>query len=94
MNLGRIWTDNLPALLAELALLAGCRFGASDWPAVACGLRRTDSEAGPWFEYLLGHIFVAVAFEPGADEMVAVKLDGASESEQDKIRWLGSLVPN
>jgi hypothetical protein len=94
MNLGWIWADNLPPLLVELALLAGYRFDDSDWLAVERGLRGTDSEAGPWFEYPLGRISVAVALEPGADEMVAAKLDGASESEQDKIRWLGSLMRN
>ena len=28
------------------------------------------------------------------DEMVSVKVDGASESEQDKIRLLGSVMQN
>jgi hypothetical protein len=78
----------------ELSLLAGYRFGDFDWIAVEHGLRGTDSEAGPWFEYSLGRISVTVAFEPGADEMVSVTLDGASESEQERIRWLGSLMQN
>ena len=94
MNVGWIWADNLRPLLTELALLAGYRFGDSDWIAVEHGLRGTDSQAGPWFEYPLGSVSVAVAFEPGADEMVSVKLDEASESEQERIRWLGSLMRN
>ena len=83
MNLGWIWADNLRPLLVELSLLAGYRFGDSDWIAVEHGLRGTDSETGLWFEYSLGRVSVAVAFEPGADEMVSVHLDGASESEQE-----------
>lgn len=94
MNLGWIWADNLRPLLVELSLLAGYRFGDFDWIAVEHGLRGTDSETGPWFEYSLGRISVTVAFEPGADEMVSVTLDGASESEQERIRWLGSLMQN
>jgi hypothetical protein len=30
----------------------------------------------------------------GADEMVSVKLDGASESEQEKARWPEFLMRN
>jgi hypothetical protein len=58
------------------------------------GIQGTDSDAGPWFEYPVGRVRVTVAFEPGADEMVSVKLDGARESEQNRIRWLGILMRN
>jgi hypothetical protein len=81
MDLGWIWTDNLLPLLLELAQLAGYRFDDSDWIAVEHGVRETDSETGPWFEYPLGRVWVALALEPGADEMVSVKAEGASESE-------------
>ncbi len=94
MNLGWIWTDNLRPLLMELAVLSGYQFDDSDWIAVEHGMRGTDSEAGPWFEYPVGHLSVTAAFEPGADEMVAVKVGGASDSEREKIRWLTALLRN
>jgi hypothetical protein len=94
MDIGWIWADNLCPLFVELAVLAAYGFDDSDWTAVEHGVRGTDSDAGRWFEYLVGHLSVTVAFEPGADEMVSVKLDGASESEQEKARWLTSLMRN
>jgi hypothetical protein len=94
VNLGWIWTDNLRPLLMELALLVGYQFDDSDWIAVEHGMQGTDSEAGPWFEYPVGNLLVTAAFEPGADEMVSVNLEGASESEREKIRWLGDLMRN
>ena len=90
VNLGWIRTDNLRPLLAELSPLVGYGFDDSDWIAVEHGIRGTDSEAGPWFEYPVGRIGARLALEPGADEMVSVQLDGASKSEQQKIRWLGT----
>ena len=33
-----------------------------------------------------------LALEPGADEMVTVKLEGVIAAEQEKIRWLGDLM--
>ena len=33
-----------------------------------------------------------LALEPGADEMVTVKLEGVIAAEPEKIRWLGNLV--
>ena len=33
-----------------------------------------------------------LALEPGAEEMVTVKVDGASPAEEDRIGWLGNLV--
>jgi hypothetical protein len=92
MQLGWIWTDNLRPLLTEIALLAGYRFGDPDWIAVEHGMRGTDSEAGAWFEYPVGRVVVTAAFEPGANEMVSVRLDGATEAEAEKIRWLGDLM--
>jgi hypothetical protein len=37
---------------------------------------------------------VTLALEPGADEMVSVKIDGAAESEQQQIVWLGHIMRN
>jgi hypothetical protein len=92
MDLGWVWTDNLRPLLVELARLVGYRFDESDWIAVEHGVRGTDSEAGPWFGYPVGRLSVAMAVEPGADETAWVKLDGAGETEQEKIRWLGNIM--
>lgn len=94
MDLGWIWTANLRPVLVELCILTGCRFDDSDWVAVEHGMLGTDSEAGLWFEYPLGQIRVTAAFEPGAAEMVRVKVEGARECEQEKIRWLGDIVRN
>ncbi len=73
MDFGWIWTDNLRPLLVETGLLASYPFEESDWIAVDHGLAMTDSEAGPWFDYPVGHIMVSMALEPGAGEMVSVK---------------------
>lgn len=94
MHLGWIWTDNLRPLVFEIALLAGYEFDDPDWIAVEHGMGGTDSEAGPWFEYQVGCVLVTAAFEPGANEMVSVKVDGATEAEAEKIRWLGNLMRN
>jgi hypothetical protein len=40
------------------------------------------------------HMLVSVALEPGADEMVSVRLDAAAEAEMEKIRLLASLMRN
>jgi hypothetical protein len=94
VNLGWIWADNLRPLLTELPSWPVYRFGDADWTAVEHSLRGTDSQAGPWLEYPLGRVSATVAFEPGADEMVSVKLDEAGESDQERIRWLGNLMRN
>ena len=94
MDLGWIWTDNLRPVLVELAILAGCHFDDSDWIAFEHGMQGTDTEAGPWFDYPVGHLSVTAAVETGADEMVSMKVAGASKSEREKIRWLGSLMRN
>jgi hypothetical protein len=94
MDLGWIWTDNLRPLLVELSLLVGYGFDDSDWMAVENGVGGTDSEAGPWFEYPVGRIGVMLTLEPGAGEMMSVKFDEASKSEEEKIRWLGDLMRN
>jgi hypothetical protein len=92
VNLGWIWTANLRPFPAELGRLAGNGFDDSDWIAVEYGIQGTDSEAGPWFSCPAGRIAVMLALEPGADEMVTVKVDGASPAEEERIRWLGDLV--
>jgi hypothetical protein len=94
VNIGWIWTDNLRPLLVELGLLAGYRFDDSDWIAVEYGIRPTDSEAGPWFDYPVGHIQVSIALEPGADEIASVRVEMATEAELEKVRWLGDLMRN
>ena len=75
MDLGWIWTGNLRPLLVEPGRLTGDGFDDSDWIAVEYGIQGTDSEAGPWFSYPVGRIGVRLALEPGADEMVTVKLE-------------------
>ena len=94
VDLGWIWTDNLRPLLVEIGLLADYRFDESDWIAAEHGLAMTDSEAGPWFDYPIGHILVSTALEPGAGEMVIVRVDEATDTELEKIRWLGHLMRN
>jgi hypothetical protein len=92
VNLGWIWTDNLRPLLVELGLLVGYRFDDSDWGAVDYGVQGTDSEAGPWFDYPVGRLSVAMALEPGADEIVSVTVTGAAESDQERLRWLADVM--
>ena len=92
MNLGWIWTGNLRPFLVELGRLTGHGFDDSDWITVEYGIQGTDSEAGRWFSYPVGRIGVMLALEPGADEMVTVKLEGVIAAEQEKIRWLGDLM--
>jgi hypothetical protein len=94
VGLGWIWTDNLRPLLTEIGLLVRYRFDDSDWIAVEYGVLGTDSEAGRWFDYPIGHMLASVALEPGADEMASVRVDGATEAELQKIRWLASLMRN
>jgi hypothetical protein len=74
--------------------LATYRFDESDWIAVEHGLAMTDSEGGLWFDYLVGHILVSVALEPGAGEMASVRVDAATDTELEKIRWLAALMRN
>lgn len=92
MDLGWIWTDNLRPLFAELAQLVGYQFDDSDWLAIEHGVQGTDSEAGRWFAYPVGSIVVSLALEPGADEMVQVRVDGAADSRTERIGWLASLL--
>ena len=92
MNLGWIWTGNLRPFLVELGRLTGHGFDDSDRITVEHGIQGTDSEAGRWFSYPVGRIGVMLALEPGADEMVTVKLEGVIAAEQEKIRWLGDLM--
>jgi hypothetical protein len=94
VDFGWIWTDNLRPLLVEIGLLASYPFEESDWIAVDHGLAMTDSEAGPWFDYPVGHIMVGMALEPGAGEMVSVRIDAATDTELAKIRWLSDLMRN
>jgi hypothetical protein len=92
VDLGWIWTDNLRPLFTELALLENYQFSDSDWMAIEYGIQGTDSEAGEWFEYPVGHLVVSLALEPGAEEMVSVKVAGAAESGRQRIGWLGGIM--
>lgn len=92
MDLGWIWTDNLRPLVAELAQLVGYRFDDGDWLAIEHGIQGTDGEAGRWFEYPVGSMVVLLALEPGADEMVRVRVDGAAGSQTERISWLAGLL--
>jgi hypothetical protein len=94
VDLGWIWTGNLRPLLIEIGLLASYRFDESDWIAIEHGLAMTDSEAGPWFDYPVGHILVSAALEPGASEVAFIRVDEATDTELEKIRWLGDLMRN
>lgn len=73
MDTGWVWADNLRPLLVELGLLAGYQFDDSDWLAVEHGITATDCEAGPWFDYPVGHFHVSIALEPGADEHASAR---------------------
>ena len=94
MEPGWIWTGNLRPLMVELALLAGCEFDGSDWIAVERGVQRTDSKAGPWFTYPVGPMTVELALEPGADEMIMVKIGGLTGILQVQVDLLGSIMRN
>jgi hypothetical protein len=75
MNVGWIWTANLRPFAETASRLLGHTFDDLDCAAVTAGLPGTDSEHGPWFAYPLGDVQLLVAHEPGADEMVSVRLD-------------------
>lgn len=63
------------------------RSGRDSLPFQAARARAGQRGKGHW-----PHASVTAAFEPGAAEMVQVKVEGASESEQEKVRWLGDIV--
>lgn len=88
MDLGWIWTDNLRPLVAELAQLVGYQCDDGDWLAIEHGIQGTDSETDRWFEYPVGSMAVLLALEPGADEMVQVRVDGATGSQTERTGWL------
>jgi len=92
VNVGWIWTSNLRPFLEVVALEIGYSFDDSDWLAFAVGLAGTDSERGPWFEYPVGPLTVLVAYEPGADEMVTVIVEGADAENSMKFRWASKLM--
>jgi hypothetical protein len=69
----------------------GHSFDDSDWAAFEVGLVGTDRERGPWFDYPLARSRLLVAYEPGADEMVTVRLDG-EQVASEKVRWLADLM--
>jgi hypothetical protein len=92
MNVGWILTVNLRPFLEILSHELRYDFDASDWTAVEFGLAGTDSEHGPWFDYPVGQLTVNVAFEPGADEMVSIRIDGDTARTQAKIDWLTDLL--
>jgi hypothetical protein len=92
VNVGWIWTVNLQPFLEIVSHEVGYAFAASDWTAIELGLTGTDSEHGPWFDYPVGQLAVNVAFEPGAHEMVSIRIDGDTTKTETKIRWLTELL--
>lgn len=95
MNLGWIWPCNLRPRFTELAMLENYQFDDSDWLAIGQGVIGTDSEAGRWFSYPVGSLTIWLALEPGADEMISVKVDGAEDDpERQQIGWLAGITRN
>lgn len=92
MNVGWIWTANLRPFVQVLSRDVGYQFDASDWIAIEFGLGGTDSEAGPWFDYPIGGLTLSVALEPGACEMVTIRIDGDTSSTSTRIDWLADLM--
>jgi hypothetical protein len=81
MNVGWVWTNNLQPFLEVVSRLLDYDFDDLDWVAVQAGLPGTDSERGPWFDYPIGEVAVHVAYEPGADEMVTLRLDPVDDRD-------------
>ena len=71
-----ILTRNLRPFVKVVAQEVGYSFDDTDWCAFDVGVRETDSEAGPWFDYPIGPLTVLVAYEPGANYMVDVVVEG------------------
>lgn len=93
VNLGWIWTANLRSCVEVLGREVGFSVDDDDWLAIECGIAGTDSEDGPWFDYPVGRLTVFVAYEPGAAEMVAVRVEGIDTSIGEmKAHWLGDLL--
>lgn len=93
MNVGWIWTVNLRPFMELVSSDLAYAFGDADWTAIEHGLVGTDSEQSPWFDYPVGGAAtVSVAFEPGADEMVSIRLDGDLTTIGPRIEWLANLL--
>ena len=92
MNVGWIWTDNLRPFLEALSGEIGYAFDDADWTAIEFGLAGTDSEQGPWFDYPVGALFVSIAFELGADEMISIRINGDTTATETKIDWLADFL--
>ena len=90
MNVGWIWTPNLRPFAETASRLLDYTFDDSDWAAVSAGLPGTNSEEGPWFSYPIGDVQLLVAYEPGADEMVSVRLDDLPDRAD--IALLGDIM--
>ena len=55
------------------------------------GVAGTDSDSGPWFDYPIGHLTVSVAFEPGAEEMVSVRVEGTGMQSEFSLGELADI---
>jgi len=94
MNAGWIGTASLRPFVEVLSNDVGYAFGASDRAAIGTGLVGTDSEPGPWSDHPVGDLTLWVALEPGADEMVSLRIDGTTASADERVHWLADLVRN
>lgn len=90
-----MWTQNLRPFVSVVARLVGYPFDALDWSAFEAGLPDTDSEQGNWFVYPFGPSeqspSVAVAYEPGADEMVSVRVLAVGPEVIREVVLLGDI---
>lgn len=92
MNLGWVWTANLQPWLEFASHLVGYDFDDSDWGAIEGCLSGTDSEVGLWCDYPLGSVAtVFVAYEPGADEMVSLRIEGHPTTLDSQLNVLSDL---
>ena len=94
VDLGWIWTENLRPFLEVLAVLTEYQFDESDWHAFTAAVDGTDSERGPWFDYPFGSATVAVAREPGAGEMLSVRVENIGDEWHDRLRWTSDIMRN
>ena len=92
MPLGWIWTENLRPFLVLLARLVGSDFDESDWTACEVGVVWTDSEADRWFDYPVGPTLVYLALEPGAPEMITIRVDQLPEQVRERLEWTVDIV--
>jgi hypothetical protein len=92
VNLGWIWTQNLRPLLDVLGWLTDFKIDESDWAAISTGIVGTDSERGPWFDFPLGETTVLLALEPGAGEMITLRIEGTSAAVTPKLELASDIM--